>query len=191
MIHWDPTPTGFDHSKTGHVLDGKHVVVSCRSCHTAQHISAPARSLLTSKDLNRTWMGLSPSCGTCHDDRHQERFGQDCAKCHSTPDWKSASVSKERFDHSKARFPLTGEHRSVVCKSCHALVENRQPRYAGLAFANCADCHRVDPHKGAFKQGCNSCHKTVTWKKSAFAAKVDHTKTHFALEGKHQQVGCV
>lgn len=191
MIHWDPTPTGFDHSKTGYVLDGKHAGVGCRSCHAAQHIPVQTRSMLTSKDLNRTWMGLSPGCGTCHEDKHQGRFGQACAKCHSTADWKSASVSKDGFDHSKTRFPLTGEHRFVLCKSCHTPAENGQPRYTGLAFANCVDCHRVDPHKGAFKQGCDSCHTTVTWKKSAFALTFDHTKTHFALEGKHQQVGCV
>ncbi|WP_348263411.1 hypothetical protein P8935_02385 [Telmatobacter sp. DSM 110680] len=191
MIHWDPTPTGFDHSKTGYALDGKHFGVSCRSCHMAQHVSVQARSLLGSKDLNHTWMGLSPSCGTCHEDKHQGRFGADCARCHSTTDWKTANVSKEGFDHSKTRFPLTGEHRYVLCKSCHTQGEDGQPRYSGLAFTNCSDCHRVDPHKGAFKQGCDSCHTTFTWKKSTFSTTFDHSKTHFALEGKHAAVGCV
>ena len=191
MIHWDPTPTGFDHAKTGYTLDGKHVGVSCRSCHTAQHISMQARPLLGSKDLNRTWMGLSPRCGTCHEDKHQGRFGSDCARCHSTTDWKSAMVSKEGFDHSKTRYPLTGEHRYVLCKSCHTPGEDGQPRYSGLASANCTDCHRVDPHKGAFKQGCDSCHTTFTWKKSTFAGTFDHSKTQFPLVGKHTSVGCV
>ena len=191
MIHWDPTPTGFDHSKTGYTLDGKHVGVSCRSCHAAQHVSVQARTLLASKDLNRTWMGLSPSCGTCHEDKHQGRFGADCARCHSTTDWKTANISKEGFDHSKTRFPLTGEHRYVLCKSCHTPDEDGQPRYSGLAFTNCSDCHRVDPHKGAFKQGCDSCHTTFTWKKSIFTTTFDHSRTHFPLEGKHAAVGCV
>ena len=190
MIHWDPTPTGFDHSKTGYMLDGAHAGVGCRACHTAQHISAQARGFLGSKDLNRTWMGLSPSCGTCHEDKHQGRFGADCARCHSTTDWKSASVSKEGFDHSKTRYPLTGEHRYVLCKSCHTPGADGQPRYSGLAFANCSDCHRVDPHKGAFKQGCDSCHTTTTWKKSTFAITFDHSKTSFPLEGKHASVEC-
>jgi hypothetical protein len=191
MIHWDPTAKGFDHSKTGYVLDGKHVGVGCRSCHTAQHISAQSRALLGSKDLNHTWMGLSPSCGTCHVDKHQGRFGAACARCHTTTDWKAAIVSKDGFDHSKTRFPLTGEHRFVLCKSCHTSDENGPIRYSGLAFTNCSDCHRVDPHKGAFKQGCDSCHTTFTWKKSAFAITFDHSKTHFPLEGKHLSVGCV
>lgn len=191
MVHWDPTPTGVDHAKTGYPLDGKHVGVGCRSCHTAQHISAQARSLLAGKDLNHTWMGLSPSCGTCHEDKHQGRLGPNCAKCHSTTDWKSASVSRDGFDHSKTRFPLTGEHRYVLCKSCHTPGSDGQPRYTGLPFANCADCHRVDPHKGAFKQGCDSCHTTVTWKKSTFSVTFDHSTTKFPLLGKHIQVGCV
>ena len=191
MIHWDPTATGFDHSKTGYPLDGKHVGVSCRSCHTAQHISAPGRALLGTKDLNRTWMGLSTSCATCHEDKHQGRFGTDCARCHATTDWKAASIKKEEFDHSKTRYPLTGEHRYVLCTSCHTPGEDGKPRYAGLAFANCSDCHRVDPHKGAFKQGCDSCHTTFTWKKSSFGTTFDHSKTHFALVGKHVSVGCV
>ena len=191
MIHWDPTATGFDHSKTGYVLEGKHLGVSCRSCHTAQHISPPARSLLATKDLGHTWMGLSPSCGTCHEDKHQGRLGPDCARCHSTTGWKATSVGKEGFDHSKTRFPLMGEHRYVLCKSCHTQGADGQPRYTGLAFANCSDCHRVDPHKGAFKQGCDSCHTTFTWKKSAFTTTFDHSKTNFGLEGKHLQVDCV
>ncbi len=40
MIHWNPTAQGFDHTKTSFVLDGKHVGVSCRACHNAQHMPA-------------------------------------------------------------------------------------------------------------------------------------------------------
>jgi Class III cytochrome C family. len=64
------------------------------------------------------------------------------------------------------------------------------PRYTGLKFASCSDCHR-DPHKGAFRQGCDSCHSTTTWKKSSFSSTFDHSKTHFALQGKHMDVPCV
>src|ERR1700757_3552226 len=35
LLHWDPTPKGFDHTKTGYMLDGKHVGVGCRQCHQA------------------------------------------------------------------------------------------------------------------------------------------------------------
>ena len=190
LIRWDPTAAGFDHSKTGYALAGKHAGVSCRSCHNPQHISAEARDLLAGKDLNRTWLGLSPACITCHEDKHQGRFGTDCARCHSTTDWKAATIEKATFDHSKTRFPLTGEHRYVLCKSCHTPAEGGQPRYTGLQFANCSDCHR-DPHKGEFKQGCDSCHTTFSWKNSSFTTKFDHSTTSFPLVGKHNDVPCV
>ena len=46
MVHWNPTASGFDHSKTGYTLDGKHMVVGCRACHTAQHVPQQARAML-------------------------------------------------------------------------------------------------------------------------------------------------
>lgn len=190
MIHWNPTPGGFDHAKTGFALDGKHVGVSCRSCHNAQHVPAAARTQLAGKDLSHTWLGLSPSCVTCHEDKHQGRFGTQCMQCHTTTDWKSAQIRKENFDHAKTRFPLTGAHRTTPCQSCHTPDAGGQPRWAGLRFSSCADCHR-DPHKGEFKQGCDSCHTTLTWKKSSFTATFDHSKTGFPLLGKHADVGCV
>ncbi len=189
MIHWNPTAAGFDHSKTGYPLDGKHVGVGCRTCHTAQHISAPQRAFLKGRDLGHTWLGLTPACGSCHEDHHQGRLGTDCARCHSTSDWKAATVDRQTFDHSKTRFPLTGEHRYVLCKSCHTAGEDGETRYTGLRFANCSDCHR-DPHKGEFKQGCDSCHTTFTWKKSTFTTTFDHSKTNFPLVGKHLDVPC-
>ncbi|MGA9669739.1 MAG: cytochrome c3 family protein, partial [Terracidiphilus sp.] len=82
MVHWDPAAKGFDHATTGYPIDGKHAGVSCRSCHSAQHISTQARTLLADKDLNRTWFGLSRNCLNCHEDKHQGRFGSDCARCH-------------------------------------------------------------------------------------------------------------
>jgi len=190
MVHWNPTSTGFDHSKTGYTLDGKHVGVSCRNCHSVQHISPTARALLSNKDLSRTWLGLSPSCTSCHEDKHQGRFGPNCTQCHSAVDWKAAKIDTEHFDHSKTRYPLTGAHREVACQKCHTSGADGKPRYAGTPFSTCSDCHQ-DPHKGEFKQSCSSCHTTATWKKSNFTTTFDHSKTHYPLLGKHLQVACV
>ncbi len=190
LLHWDPTPKGFDHSTTGYVLDGKHQNVACRACHNAQHISAPARALLATKDLNRTWLGLSPSCVACHEDKHQGRFGQNCAQCHSTVDWKAAKIDRQNFDHSKTHYPLTGAHLTTPCQKCHTAAADGQPRYAGIPFSACSSCH-TDPHKGEFKQGCDSCHNTFTWKKSTFTSTFDHSTTHFPLRGKHVAVPCL
>lgn len=190
MVHWDPTPKGFDHSKTGYVLDGKHVGVTCRSCHKAQNISEQERKLLGGKDLNHTWLGLSTGCASCHKDPHEGRFGATCTQCHSTVDWKAAKIEKETFDHSKTRYPLTGAHIKTSCQSCHTAGADGLPRYAGIKFSSCSDCH-TDPHKGEFKQSCDSCHNTSTWKKSSIDTKFDHSKTGYPLLGKHLDVPCL
>jgi hypothetical protein len=147
------------------------------------------KSQLGGKDLNRTWLGLLPGCVNCHQDKHQGRFGTDCAQCHSTQDWKQAKLDIHEFDHSKTRFPLTGLHQKVACEKCHTGGADGQPRYAGIQFSTCSACHS-DPHKGEFKQGCESCHSTATWKKSAFVTSFDHSRTDFPLLGKHAAVAC-
>lgn len=190
MVHWDPTPKGFDHSRTGYVLEGKHAGAACRSCHTASHIGANARALLQKADLNHTYLGLSKQCAACHEDKHQGRLGQDCGRCHNPNGWGSASIPLQGFDHGKTRFPLTGAHREVACAKCHTAGPDGQPRYAGIAFGACSSCH-ADVHKGEFRQGCDSCHTTSTWKKSSFERVFDHAKTNFPLLGKHADAGCV
>jgi len=189
IVHWTPTSAGFDHVQTGFALDGKHSGVGCRACHNARNVPAATRELLKAKDMNHTYMGLDTRCAACHEDKHQGRFGTDCARCHSTADWKKARVEERTFDHAQTRFPLTGAHRQVLCAKCHTADADGQARYAGIAFATCAACH-ADPHKGEFKQDCSSCHSTATWKKSPFEAKFDHAKTDYPLAGKHIEVAC-
>ncbi len=190
LLHWDPTPRGFDHSKTGFTLDGKHSGVACRSCHAPQHITPAARAQLPQVDLGKTWLGMATNCLSCHEDKHQGRFGVNCAQCHSTAGWKDARVDAHGFDHSKTHFALTGMHQKVACEKCHTPGSDGQPRFAGIQFATCAVCHS-DPHKGAFKQGCESCHTTLTWKKSSFVSTFDHSKTAYPLAGKHLDVACL
>ena len=109
MLHWEPTHTGFDHSKTGYVLDGKHATVECRACHQSKNIPSVARGVLAQekKDPNRTYFGLSTQCVTCHEDIHKGSFGPTCTQCHNTTNWKAAKVEEKGFDHSKTRYPLT------------------------------------------------------------------------------------
>ncbi len=189
MLHWDPTPRGFDHSKTGYLLDGKHAATPCRACHTAQHISAATRAVLSRKDLSRTWMGLTQNCLSCHEDKHQGRFGTTCTQCHSTSTWQGAKIDDHAFDHSKTAFKLVGQHLNTPCLKCHTPGTDGQPRYTGLQFSTCAACHN-DPHKGEFKQDCAFCHTPSTWKKSSFTTTFDHSKTRFPLVGKHTTVAC-
>jgi len=188
LIKWD-TKT-FDHKLTGYTLEGKHAGLTCNRCHSADHVSQADRSAIKVKDLNRTFLGISQTCTTCHQDHHEGRLGQNCLQCHNYTDWKTLNVGK--FDHSKTRFPLTGLHAPVACEKCHTPGPDNKPRYTGLAFGKCSDCH-TDPHKGAFPQGCSSCHSTAGWKKistGVLSQNFDHSKTKFPLLGKHATVNC-
>jgi hypothetical protein len=190
IIKWNPS--AFDHKQTGYSLEGKHAGLTCNRCHNAEHISAADRALIKDKDLNRTFLGLSQACSTCHKDPHHGRLGTTCQQCHNSSDWKAVATIKE-FDHSKTRYPLTGMHLQVTCQKCHTPGADGKPRYAGLAFGHCADCH-ADIHHGSFKQTCESCHSTSGWKRIStpgLTQNFDHSKTKYPLLGKHAQVECV
>jgi len=188
LIKWDIKT--FDHKQTGYVLEGKHAGLACNRCHTPAHISPQDRQVIRIKDLTRTYLGIPEACATCHQDPHKGRLGQTCQSCHNFEDWKSVTVAK--FDHSKTQYPLTGLHAEVQCAKCHTLGPDNQPRYTGIAFSQCSDCHK-DPHHGTFTQTCQSCHNTNGWKKVSVAViseRFDHSKTKFPLLGKHISVDC-
>lgn len=189
LIKWDLRT--FDHKQTGYVLEGKHAGLTCNRCHTAGHITPAAKGTIKIKDLNQSFLGVSAACTTCHQDRHEGRLGQNCLQCHNYTDWRSVST---QFDHSKTRYPLTGLHTQVACAKCHTAGADAKPRYFGVAFGTCSDCHQ-DPHSGTFaQQSCQSCHNTSNWKRVATATlelKFDHSKTRYPLLGKHQEVDCL
>ena len=189
LIKWD-TKT-FDHKQTGYALQGKHAALTCAQCHSAQHVSSAERATIKVKDLNRTFLGVSSACVTCHQDQHQGRLGANCAQCHGYTDWKQVSVGD--LDHSRTRYPLTGLHANVRCEQCHTPGPSGKPRYAGIAFSQCSDCHS-DPHRGSFaRQSCQSCHNTGGWKRissSTLSQNFDHSGTKFPLLGKHAAVAC-
>src|ERR1700737_3077516 len=151
LIRWEPNRESFDHNKTGFVLEGKHAGVTCANCHKAANIPAAGRVGIQTKDLNRTYLGLSRDCVSCHTDENRGQVGKDCARCHTLAGWKPAS----RFNHAASKYPLTGAHEKVDCVKCHAVVQDAKPyvKYTGLSFAKCSGCH-TDPHKGAFKASC-------------------------------------
>ena len=70
------------------------------------------------------------------------------------------AVSVGQFDHAKTRYPLTGLHAQVACAKCHTPGQDGKPRYTGIPFNQCTDCHS-DPHHGSFAQGCQACHNTA------------------------------
>ena len=171
----------FDHNCAAFALTGKHTTVECKSCHTSG-----------------TYKGTPASCVGCHAEpkAHLGQFGTDCAKCHATATWRTASfaatagVGGSAFDHSRTAFPLTGHHTSVDCKKCH--VDNR---FKGTP-TSCVSCH-VEPkvHLGKFGTDCKKCHATETWKLASLptggpGAAFDHSHTAFPLTGHHTSVDC-
>jgi hypothetical protein len=184
LVHWNPAK--FEHTKTGFALDGKHTGLACAKCHSPARISSTERATIQLKDVNHTYLGLTKTCGSCHEDKHKGQLGANCLQCHNSTDWKDA----KDFDHSRSKFALTGAHRQVSCKQCHVTGSDGTPMYVGLKFERCASCHN-DPHRGEFRQGCESCHSTPTWKRTAFATEFDHSKTKYPLIGRHLDVACL
>lgn len=189
LIRWDPSQEKFDHNKAGYKLEGKHAAIKCQQCHNAAFIQPEFKQIIKQKDLNRSFLGVSPTCLACHKDFHQGQFKKDCASCHNTSDWKDVT----RFNHTNTRYPLTGEHIKVTCAKCHKVAEAGQSaKYTGIPFATCSACH-ADPHKGAFKKDCASCHVAAGWKQlstAGLSSQFDHSKTNFPLLGLHAKVDC-
>ncbi len=154
----------FNHAvETGFALDGRHAPLSqdCARCHKT-----------------RSFLNAGTACVSCHQDPHKGALGTTCAECHTTA--TPFADARKQFDHAKARFALTGAHRTVDCAKCHV-----NKVYRGLKFGSCADCHR-EPHRQAFGPDCTTCHTTETWKTRTF----DHARTAFPLKGAHATAAC-
>jgi hypothetical protein len=188
IVHWDVPIAKFDHRRTGYLLEGKHAALSCSACHQPAHISAADAKGIQLKDLTHTYLGLSPKCSGCHVDEHRGQFTADCGSCHNSKRWQDAA----NFDHNRARFTLAGAHQKVECEKCHTkVVDDAKPytRFRNIAFQDCTPCHK-DPHRGAFKSACASCHAVANWKASQITTVFNHATTEYPLEGKHASVAC-
>jgi hypothetical protein len=119
-----------------------------------------------------------------------------CVSCHKEHLGKDAQITvfdRSNFDHAKTGFTLTGKHATKQCNDCHTPKFIKDPNVArkkhktslGLDAA-CVSCHE-DRHKGVLGTDCKSCHTTTAWKP---ASNFDHSKTKFALVGKHHDVEC-
>ncbi|MBX7118905.1 MAG: hypothetical protein K1X31_07900 [Gemmatimonadaceae bacterium] len=189
----------FDHKKAGFELRLAHVEAGCRDCHKPALIVEPAvRQYATQhRTLQRTFLGLGTTCESCHrtDDPHGDQFRpRTCTACHNERTWDEAPG----FDHDSSEYPLTGRHATVKCEQCHKVetipgAPKPARRFNGVRFAQCTNCH-ADPHKGAMRQTCESCHSTDGWgrlrNRSGFEATFDHSRTAFRLNGAHGDVAC-
>ena len=113
---------------------------------------------------------------------------KECNVCHTDHKGRNAKIvifDEGKFKHDKTDFPLRGAHdkkEKVKCQDCHDT--KKKYREAPL---ECNGCHKKDDkHKGSLGTGCEKCHTENNWKEWKF----DHSKTKFALTGKHIDVKC-
>ncbi len=154
----------FDHGKTDFKLTGAHTGATCDACH-----------------VGGRYKSTPQSCNGCHatDDEHRGSRGEECGKCHTTREWKSA-----KYDHLKETgYELLGVHADLDCLSCH-----RGGNYKEKIPKDCAGCHRADDaHAARLGAKCDDCHGNEHWK----PVNYDHLARHkFALIGAHALIAC-
>jgi hypothetical protein len=189
---------GFDHSRTGFPLTGRHETVACNGCHQGER-------------------RVTRECSMCHEDPHQSRLSARCDSCHSSRRWNDL----EAFEiHRRTRFPLTGMHALADCTECHQRNGERQWT---TVQSNCFACHSADyldpsvhpNHRGTgstppFPQDCSQCHVASGWSPAfidptAFAGSatgairsglggmeipVDHDRHFPVTRGPHRGASC-
>lgn len=173
-----PAPK-FNHDKAAYKLTGSHINVDCEKCHKKENRNDKEFQLFKGLQFN--------NCTPCHNDVHNNKFGSNCQKCHSTSSFKQIKQMDE-FDHSLTNYPLQGKHIIVECKSCHIGGLSNKPKYE-----KCTDCHN-DFHKGQFtKEGvitdCSKCHSLNGFIPSNYSIQ-EHSMLGFALSGAHLAVPC-
>lgn len=183
MDNWIPAP-GFDHNKTQFNLTGRHKNTACDKCHA--HIT-------DNKYHDNTGYSKYKNiphnvCTDCHQDFHNNKFGRDCQKCHSTLGWRQ--VNQQAFDHSRTRYPLKGKHVLVNCQKCHP--PGRSTKI--VRYQKCSDCH-INYHIGQFKtdtahKDCQQCHTVDGFSPSTFSL-AQHEQTNYPLKGGHLATPCV
>jgi hypothetical protein len=176
----------------GFALDPPHDEAACADCHAPQSPYALERGAPLAA-VEHAPRRAPQDCAACHRDPHAGQFAggpfadAGCVECHAP-----LAFEPHRFDaelHARAAFALTGSHRSVACAACHRLDETRQPplRVFHGTSKLCSNCH-ADVHRGAFRQGCATCHGTERF---SAVASFDHDRaTGFALDGAHARAEC-
>ena len=122
---------GLDHAQTGWPLEGAHKG-------DALH-EVPQQGNTRG---NPTFLGLvARRALSCHKD-HEGRFGRTCTSCHDATRLEGC-VDLKTFNHDLAGYPSRERTQPCQCAKCHS----DPPKYTGLKFAACTDCHK-DPHAG-------------------------------------------
>ena len=195
----------FDHSKTDFPLTGSHknIATKCEQCHKPTRMQLPVDP---PRPANRyLFPGKKKGfCENCHTNVHRKQFtpktqSRACSDCHTTIKFEK----RKPFNHDTTRFKLTGKHAQIgsQCSECHIptkqLLPTKPPKQASkFMFQSaskgfCTECH-VNQHKDMFQtkfssQPCYSCHTTQNFES---LKPFNHSRTDFALRGKHRKVEC-
>ncbi|MDQ8155284.1 MAG: cytochrome c3 family protein [Gemmatimonadota bacterium] len=180
----------FDHKATRYPLNGKHVGVSCESCHGVG---------LTKKTP------AFARCADCHADAHYGRAtlaGQavDCAACHRVEGFTPSTYTVAQ--HGSTPYPLKGRHAEVRCALCHVASDTtlrtgtrRVMRRVSLrpVATSCSSCH-AEAHQGALARSdgrgeCAGCHDERAWSPSSYTL-ARHARLALPLEGAHAPLPC-
>lgn len=175
-------PKPFDHNKTHFPLLGKHKTLSCKQCHKEEVVNGKTRQGF--KNLKYA------NCNACHQDVHENKFGQNCKKCHQETSFKQIRTGNT-FNHDLTNFPLLGLHRQLECVQCHKSGNMTKP----LKHGRCSDCHKDIVHKGEFavngkSPDCSQCHDNNGFEVSTYTLE-RHNASQFKLAGAHEATPCI
>jgi hypothetical protein len=171
--------SGFNHSNSNFPLTGKHQTVDCAKCHKTEQQNGVQFQKFKGVEF--------ANCTSCHEDVHQNKFGNNCRKCHTEISFKEVK-SLGNFNHEKTDFALQGMHRALDCKKCHR-GSYTQP----VKHGKCADCHE-DYHNNQFSKNglspdCSECHSVERFTSSNYNIE-KHNQSGFSLEGAHLATPC-
>jgi len=175
----DPGTSKFDHSKTGFILTGSHIIARCASCH-----------------VDNVFKGTPRDCASCH--VAGNRMGAQskatkhvataapCETCHQTTAWTPVNYNHVGVAPGSCQTCHNGTtangkpigHMSTndSCDGCHKTVAWNQLTAGGTMPANhlpttksCSLCHNQTSfipgtmnHSGIVS-GCASCHSGATF----------------------------
>ncbi len=157
-----------------HVLGEKETTSKCLECHSEiKNLISRKKGYHASSEVN------GKKCAECHG----EHFGRD---------FKMIRFDDKKFNHQLSGYKLEGKHATIKCADCHKaefiktkISQKKGDSYLGLG-TECLSCHK-DFHQNTLSANCISCHDFNAFRP---APKFNHSKTKFALAGKHKTVSC-
>lgn len=160
-----------------HTTGSNVSIGKCLDCHKEIRISIENK-----KGFHSTPEVRGKSCTLCHNEHHGRNFDL-------------IRLNKKTFQHDFTGFPLEGTHATKDCRTCHKsefiknpAFKNKRNTFMGLN-SSCLSCH-TDFHQSKLSTNCTSCHNFDSFE-GAKVTGFDHSKTKFALIGKHATVGCI